>query len=266
MGRLANRIVLVTGAARGIGKAIVEVFYKEGARVIVTDIRSQTETQWVQTLGNRAEYMHLDVKSEAAWLDTTNYIKETYGHLDVLVNNAGITGFLETKGPFDAEHVDLASWEEVHQVNLNGVMLGCKYAIQLMKEKGGSIVNISSRSGIVGIPAAVAYASSKAAVRNHTKSVALYCAEKGYRIRCNSIHPAAIMTPMWDAMLGDGEQRRQFINHIESGIPLGHFGEAVDVAYGALYLACEESKYVTGIELTIDGGILAGSEAKPTQK
>lgn len=141
-------------------------------------------------------------------------------------------------------------------------MLGCKYAIGLMKENSGSIVNISSRSGVVGIPGAVAYASSKAAVRNHTKSVALYCAEKGYKIRCNSIHPAAIMTPMWDAMLGEGEQREKIIQEIEFGIPMGHFGEPVDVSFGALYLASDESKYVTGIELTIDGGILAGSEAK----
>jgi NAD(P)-dependent dehydrogenase (short-subunit alcohol dehydrogenase family) len=113
-------------------------------------------------------------------------------------------------------------------------MLGCKYAIGLMKNEGGSIVNISSRSGMVGIPAAVAYASSKASVRNHTKSVALYCAEKGYRIRCNSIHPAAIMTPMWDAMLGEGEARAEMIRSIEAGIPMGHFGEPIDVAYAAL--------------------------------
>jgi NAD(P)-dependent dehydrogenase (short-subunit alcohol dehydrogenase family) len=132
-----------------------------------------------------------------------------------------------------------------------------------MKASGGSIINISSRSGIVGIPGAVAYASSKAAVHNHTKSVALYCAEKGYDIRCNSIHPAAIMTPMWDAMLGEGEQRAQIIKNVEAGIPLGKFGEPEDVAYAALYLATNESKYVTGTELHIDGGILAGSEARP---
>lgn len=132
-----------------------------------------------------------------------------------------------------------------------------------MKEKGGSIVNVSSRSGVVGIPGAVAYAWSKAAVRNHTKSVALHCAENGYKIRFNSVHPATIMTPMWDAMLGEGEQRQQIIEDVEFGIPLGHFGEPIDVVYGILYLASNESKYVTGTELTIDGGILAGSEAKP---
>jgi len=264
--RLNNKITLITGAARGIGRATAELFHKEGAVVIVTDIRDSEGEKLVGTLGSRAEYLHLDAGSESDWLKVTSYISSKYQQLDVLVNNAGITGFLESNGPWDAENSDLESWEEVHRVNSTGVMLGCKYAIRLMKQKGGSIVNISSRSGIVGIPGAVAYAASKAAVRNHTKSVALYCAEKGYSIRCNSIHPAAIMTPMWDAMLGEGEHRKQLIEEIESGIPLGHFGEPIDVAYGILYLACDESKYITGIELTIDGGILAGSEAKPPNK
>ena len=128
-----------------------------------------------------------------------------------------------------------------------------------------SIVNISSRSGLVGIPAAVAYASSKAAVRNHTKSVALYCAEKGYPIRCHSIHPGAILTPLWDAMLGEGEPREAAIKGIAADIPLKVMGTPEDVAYAALYLASDESKYVTGIELNVDGGILAGSVAAPSK-
>jgi len=263
MHRLENKIALITGAARGIGKAIAELFHKEGAIVIITDIRDDEGKDVAKSITDRSEYFHLDVKYEDEWKQAEEYLLKKYGRLDILINNAGITGFLETKGPFDAENSDLEAWEEVHKVNSTGVMLGCKYGIKLMKEKSGSIVNISSRSGIVGIPGAVAYAASKAAVRNHTKSVALYCAEKKYNIRCNSIHPAAIMTPLWDAMLGEGGQRKQFIKFIEAGIPLGHFGDPLDVAYGALYLASDESKYVTGIELNIDGGILAGSEAKP---
>ncbi len=260
--RLKNKIALITGSARGIGQATAELFHKEGAFIIVSDIRDEEGNNFVSELKTNAEYLHLDVGNEENWQTAENYIRNKFGRLDILVNNAGITGFLESSGPWDAENADLKSWEEVHRVNSTGVMLGCKYAIRLMKDKGGSIVNISSRSGVVGIPGAVAYASSKASVRNHTKSVALYCAEKGYRIRCNSVHPAAIMTPMWDAMLGEGEQRQQIIEEIEFGIPMGHFGEPIDVAYGILYLASDESKYVTGIELTIDGGILAGSEAK----
>jgi len=261
--RLKDKIALITGSARGIGKATAELFHSEGAMVIVSDINDADGKAFSDTLGERAEYLHLDAGDENCWREAEEYLRKRYGKLDILVNNAGITGFLETAGGWNAEDVDLASWEEVHRVNATGVMLGCKYAIRLMKENGGSIVNISSRSGIVGIPGAVAYASSKAASRNHTKSVALYCAQKGYGIRCNSVHPAAVMTPMWDAMLGEGEQRKQAIADIESGIPLGHFGEPLDVAYGVLYLASDESKYVTGIELTIDGGILAGSDATP---
>ncbi|WP_194778301.1 SDR family oxidoreductase [Pararhodonellum marinum] len=261
--RLTNKIALVTGSARGIGQATAELFHKEGATVLISDILDNEGRKVAEQLGEKAEYLHLDVGNEDHWISATEHIAKRYGRLDVLVNNAGITGFLESSGPWDAENVDLKSWEEVHRVNATGVMLGCKYAIRLMKEMGGSIVNVSSRSGVVGIPGAVAYASSKAAVRNHTKSVALYCAENGFKIRCNSVHPAAIMTPMWEAMLGEGEERQSMIEEVEFGIPMGHFGEPLDVAFGILYLASEESKYVTGIELTIDGGILAGSEAKP---
>ena len=263
MKRLENSIALVTGSARGIGKATAELFHKEGATVLITDIRDEEGLNFSKSLKDRNEYLHLDVKVENQWQRISTHINEKYGKLDILVNNAGITGFLETNGPFDAENVDQDSWDEIHKVNSNGVMLGCKYAIKLMKENGGNIVNISSRSGLVGIAGAVAYASSKAAVRNHTKSVALYCAEKKYNIRCNSIHPAAIMTPMWDALLGEGEQREKTIQTIAAGIPLAHFGEPIDVANGVLYLASDESKYITGIELNIDGGILAGSEAMP---
>jgi 3(or 17)beta-hydroxysteroid dehydrogenase len=150
------------------------------------------------------------------------------------------------------------------EVNADGVALGCKYAIQLMKlNKSGRIVNISSRSGLVGIPYMTAYAASKAAVRNHTKSVALYCAEKQYHIRCNSIHPGAILTPISDPMLGYGENREKMINEVAKGVPLGRMGAPLDVAYAALYLASDESAYVTGIEMNIDGGILAGSTATP---
>ena len=263
MKRLENKISLITGAARGIGKSIAKLFYAEGSTVIVTDIRDSEGLEVSKMSKDRSEYLHLDVREEENWLSATDYILGKYGKLDILVNNAGITGFLETDGPFDAEYVAIESWDEIHRVNLNGIMFGCKYAIRMMKQNGGSIINISSRSGIVGIPGAVAYASSKAAVRNHSKSVALYCTEKHYKIRCNSIHPAAIMTPMWDSVLGEGEQRKTMVQQIEKGIPMGHFGEPLDVAFGALYLASDESKYITGIELNIDGGILAGSDANP---
>jgi len=264
--RLKNKIALVTGAAQGIGEAVCRLFYEQGAVVIVSDIQEKRGRSIVSEMGERADFIQLDVGKEEDWQKAYGYITEKYGRLDVLVNNAGIAGFLEAKGPFDPENINADAWDMVHRVNLTGTMFGCKYGIKLMKDRGGSIVNISSRSGIVGIPGSVAYASSKAGVRNHTKSVALYCAEKGYNIRCNSLHPAAIMTPMWDVMLGKDAQREAVIKQIESGIPLGHFGAPNDVAYAVIYLASDESRYVTGAELNIDGGILAGSEAKPQKK
>ena len=262
--RLANKKALVTGAARGIGQAIAEEFARQGATVIVTDVDEQAGQQVASDIGGSAQFLPLDVGSEAAWAAVSDRVRNDFGTLDILVNNAGITGFMSHPGPFDPEHFNLDSWHAVHRVNLDGVALGCKYAIGLMKtNKAASIVNISSRSGMVGIPAAAAYASSKAAVRNQTKSVALYCAEKGYPIRCNSIHPGAILTPIWEAMLGEGEARQQAIAAIAADIPLQHMGTPQDVAFAAVYLACDESKYVTGAELTIDGGILAGSSARP---
>ncbi len=193
-----------------------------------------------------------------------NIIKDKFGRLDILFNNAGITGFDHNLGIQDPENISLHAWHEIHKINLDGVFLGCKYAIQLMKQYGGSIINMSSRSGIVGIPTASAYASSKAAVRNHTKSVALYCASKNYKIRCNSVHPGAILTPLWDAVLGQNEEMRKVtMQDIIKDIPLGKMGEPLDVANAVLFFASDESKYITGAELNIDGGILAGSNAAP---
>jgi len=264
MSRLKGKIALVTGAARGIGQAIAEMFVAQGAQVIVSDINDKAGWHVAEKLGDCAEYLHLDVGLEQDWQKVSKHIKSTYGSIDILVNNAGITGFFETLGPHDPENLDIDSWHKVHQTNLDGVALGCKYAIALMKKSSAaSIINISSRSGIVGIPGAAAYASSKAAVRNHSKTVALYCAEQGYKIRCNSIHPGAILTPMWDAMLGEGDARIEAIKTVAADVPLQTMGEPNDVAYAAVYLASDESKYITGIELNIDGGILAGSSAAP---
>lgn len=265
MSRVQGKIALVTGAAQGIGQAIAELLAREGATVLVTDIKDEAGQAVADAIGNGAEYLHLDVSAVAEWESAAAHIENKYGRLDILVNNAGITGFLETPGPHDPENLDMASWHKVHDVNLHGAALGCKIGIRLMKKStAASIINISSRSGIVGIPAAVAYASSKAALRNHSKSVALYCAEKGYPIRCNSLHPAAILTPMWDAMLGEGEQREAALKAISADIPLGEMGVPMDVAWAALYLASDESRYLTGEEINIDGGILAGSTAAPS--
>lgn len=262
MDRVKGKTALVTGAARGIGLACAKVLLREGATVWLTDIRDDLGRAEADALGRGATYRRLDVREEDDWRRVIAEIVAAAGHLDILVNNAGITGFDPPSGPHDPEGASLEAWRAVHAVNSDGVFLGCKHAIPAMRRsRAASIVNISSRSGMVGIPGAAAYASSKAAVRNHTKSVALHCAQRGYPIRCNSVHPAAILTPMWEPMLGEGEARQRAMRELVAEVPLRRFGTPEDVAAGVLYLASDESAYVTGAELTIDGGILAGSAA-----
>jgi NAD(P)-dependent dehydrogenase (short-subunit alcohol dehydrogenase family) len=248
--RLKDRIVLVTGAARGIGEAVSRLCAREGARIVVTDIDDAGGEAVVAGLETRAIYRRLDVRRESDWESVVTEVLETFGHLDVLVNNAGVTGFENGPVPHDPEHATLDDWHAVHATNLDGVFLGCKHGIRAMRRTGGgSIVNISSRSGLVGIPAAAAYASSKAAVRNHTKTVALYCAEQGLGVRCNAVFPAAILTPMWEPMLGEGPDREERMRAITRDVPLDRFGTADEVAQAVLWLASDESTYTTGAEL-----------------
>ncbi len=266
MPRLQNQVALVTGAARGIGAAIARAFAAEGAHVIVTDIDDTTGRATAEALG--AAWLRLDVRDELAWVGAMARLLDSHGRLDVLVNNAGITG-LEGGDPHDPEHATLEQWQAVHRTNLDGVFLGCKHALRTMRRRPpgtpGAIVNISSRSGLVGVPAAAAYASSKAAVRNHTKSVALYCAEQGLAIRCNSIHPAAVLTPMWEPMLGDGPERAARMAELVADTPLRRFGTPDEVAAVAVLLAAPESAYITGAEFHVDGGLLAGTAATPAR-
>ncbi len=262
MRRLEGKTALITGAARGIGEAIARRFSVEGAMLWVTDIDPAGQAV-ADSIGGR--FALLDVADEAGWAKVMADVMAEVGTLDILVNNAGITGFEGAPAAHDPEHASLADWRHVHSVNLDGTFLGCRAAIRAMRPKGkGSIINISSRSGIVGIPAAAAYASSKAAVRNHSKSVALWCASQGLAIRCNSIHPAAIMTPMWEPMLGSTPAEREAaVKAFVADTPLKRFGTADEVAAMAAYLASDESGYTTGSEFHIDGGILAGSAASP---
>ena len=273
MSRLQNKIAFITGAASGIGKSMAVKFINEGATVIISDVDDKKGEDAVRELGSRCTYMHLDVSSEEEWQKTLQTLFEKFRHLDVLVNNAGILGLENPAwGPQDPEYASLESWRLVHRINSESVFLGCKYAIKYMKQNGtnvvgkaigGSIINMSSRSGIVGVPTTAAYASSKASVRNHTKSVALYCASMGYNIRCNSIHPAAILTHMWECMLGNDADRDENMKKLCHDIPLGHMGTPEDVANVALLLASDESAFMTGEEIVIDGGILAGTASSP---
>ena len=256
--RLESKTCLITGAASGIGLAIAAAFRAEGALVILTDINEDAGKTAAKTIG--ADFAALDVASEDDWAK----IEARYPALDVLVNNAGITGFEDGELVHDPENASLKAWRAVHKVNLDGTFLGCRYAIKAMRGRpSGSIINISSRSGLVGIPGAAAYASSKAAIRNHSKTVALYCAQNGLNIRCNSIHPAAILTPIWEPMLGEGETRKANMAALVKDTPMQRFGRSEEVAALAVLLASDEAAYMTGSELTIDGGLLAGSAASP---
>lgn len=253
--QLKNKIAIITGGAQGIGAAISICFAKEGAQVIVADTNEPLGTELSEQI--KAKFFKLDVAKEDNWQS----LEKAYPKIDILVNNAGIIG-LDSGAPHDPEHTTYEDWQQVHRINLDGTFFGCRYAIRAMRKKGGgSIINMSSRSGVVGIPGAAAYASSKAAIRNHTKTVALYCAQHNLNIRCNSIHPGAILTPLWDPMLGDNKE--EAMKSIVKDTPLKRFGTPEEVAHVALFLASDASSYMTGAELMVDGGILAGSAAAP---
>lgn len=230
----------------------------EGAQVIVTDVDLDLGAGLAKEIG--AAFLKLDVQLESDW----DALAAAHPQIDILVNNAGVTGFEDSIGPHDPEHASLADWRAVHAVNTDGTFLGCRYAIRAMRDAGaGAIINISSRSGLVGIPGAAAYAASKAAIRNHSKTVALYCAQQGLNIRCNSVHPAAILTPMWEPMLGEGDAREATMAALVKDTPMQRFGTVDEVAALCVLLASDEARYITGAEMTIDGGLLAGSAATP---
>ncbi|ATB40001.1 3-oxoacyl-ACP reductase [Cystobacter fuscus] len=252
-GRVEGKAVLVTGAASGLGKAMAVMLAREGARVAVTDRNEEGAREVAQAIGESARAWKLDVTSEEDWGRVVDEVLSTFGRLDVLVNNAGVGAVA------DIEAMTLEQWRFVHAVNVDGVFLGCKHAIRAMRQCGakGSIINISSVAGLVGVAEFPAYSSSKGAVRLLSKSVALHCAYKGYGIRCNSVHPTFIETPMVDKLataMGDPQASRA---KLARKIPLGSLGEPDDIAYAVLYLASDESKMMTGSEFVVDGGTTA---------
>ncbi|MDE7547021.1 SDR family oxidoreductase [Acetobacter fabarum] len=252
MTRVAGKVAIVTGAANGIGKATAILLAKEGARVVVADLQEEaghSTVAEIKAAGGEALFVKLNVTQEADWQNAVNLAEQTFGKLDVAVNNAGIaySGTVES--------TSLEDWQRVQSINLNGVFLGTKYAVEAMKKAGGgSIINLSSIEGLVGDPTLAAYNASKGGVRLFTKSAALHCAKSGYRIRVNSVHPGYIWTPMVQGLTKDGAEARQKLVDLH---PLGHLGEPEDIAYGILYLASDESKFMTGSELVIDGGYTA---------
>ena len=267
MNRLSGKAAAITGGGNGLGAAIAQRMADEGAAIAVLDRdpNGRAVAERIAAGGGRALFVQTDVTDEAQVSAALRAAFEAFGRLDVLVNNAGITGFETGSGPQSPEHASLDDWRRVHHTNLDGTFLGCRFAIQTMRAKGnpGAIINMSSRSGVVGVPGAAAYASSKAGIRNHSKTVALYCAEQGLPIRCNSVHPAAILTPMWEPMLGSGPGREARMQAFVRANPARRFGRPEEVAAVCVLLASDEAPYVNGSELTIDGGILAGSAVSP---
>lgn len=254
--RVSGKVALVTGGGSGIGAATSHRLAEEGALVVVSDIDAHAAEQVVSDIiggGFKAEASYQDVTDQQQWQEIVSGIMERLGQLDILVNNAGIalTGSIE-----DAT---LEDWRQVNAVNSESVFMGTQAAIAAMKGNGGSIINISSIEGLVGDPLIAAYNASKAAVRMMTKSAALHCAEQGYGIRINSVHPGFIETPMVAngvAAMGE-ENAKAFQERIFSTIPLGVMGQPRDIANGVLFLASDESAYMTGSELVIDGGFTA---------
>ncbi len=250
MGRVADKVVLVTGAGSGIGRAAAKLLAAEGATVIVTDINQPGGLETVQQAGGRARFLLHDTAQEADWKRVIDDILAREGRLNGLVNNAGIAGPFPST--FESETVE--QWQRILSINVQGVFLGCKHGVPAIRGSGGgSIVNLSSLAAFLGTPDLSAYGASKGAVRQFTKTVAIDCARKGYKVRCNSVHPGVILTPMGEGILPSDKARERMRKHI----PIGEFGAPEDIAYGILYLISDESRFVTGTELVIDGGMNA---------
>jgi NAD(P)-dependent dehydrogenase (short-subunit alcohol dehydrogenase family) len=252
LGRVQNKIALITGGASGIGLTTAKLLDDEGAKVVIADLEARRE-QALAGVGTAVTFQALDVTSEDAWAATMDMLVRDHGGLDVLVNNAGVA-LLK-----DIEATGIDEWRRLMAVNVDGVFLGCKHAIGVMKSRGGgSIINISSAAGIVGDGNLAAYSASKGAVRLLTKSVALHCARKGYNIRCNSVHPSFVQSPMLEAMIGQASDPARMRTAYAAAAPLGRLAQPIDVAQMILFLASDESAFTTGAEMLVDGGLTAG--------
>ena len=252
MGRLEGKTALVTGAASGIGLQTSIRLAEEGALVMMTDINLEEGLQQSEKLGAKATFLKLDITEEEEWISVLDETVKRFDRLDILVNSAGMVLIA------DVEQITLEDWRKVHAVNLDGTFLGCKHGVRVMKEFGaGSIINLSSVSGMIGGFNLAAYNSSKGAVRMLTKSGALHCARAGYGIRCNSIHPTFIETPMLESMIRNSPDPEKARQTLVRQVPLRRIGKPDDVANMIVYLASDESTFVTGTEMVIDGGVIA---------
>ena len=255
--RVDGKMSFVTGAAQGLGEAIAYMLAKEGSKVVLADINYDKVVSVSERINNefpeQAFPLTLDVTSEDQWKESLIEAEKLMEGINVLVNNAGIGGGTTI------EDTDYETFQNVMKVDTDSVFLGCKYAIPIMKNYSpGSIINTSSISGLIAGHNMVSYNTAKAGVWMLSKSVALHCARQAYNIRCNSIHPTFINTPILDNMLNRSNvERDELLMKLARQVPLGKVGEPNDVAYTVLFLASDESKFITGSEIKIDGGISA---------
>ena len=255
MSRVEGKVAIITGAASGLGFAAAQKLLEEGAKVMLSDINEEVINSMSERLSQFSQTQFStcihDVTNEDSWIELIDKTEKDFGKINILVNSAGIS-----LGA-DIVSTDFEIWKKVHEVNLDSVFLGCKYAIPKMSAYGhGSIINISSISGIVAGWNTAAYNSSKAGVRLLSKSVALYCAKKGYDVRCNSLHPAFVNTPILDP-LKQAFGADEAVAKLARQIPMNKIGDTDDVSYAILYLASDDSKFMTGTEIVLDGGLSA---------
>lgn len=257
MRRLEGKIGLVTGGAMGLGKAIARRLGAEGAKVIITDVQEQAGRAAAAELG--ATFLEQDVCDEAAWPQVIAEVEKRFGALHILVNNAGILGSIQSCDP---ETTPFADWKRVFSVNVDSVFLGCRAAIPAMRRaRQGAIINISSVAGLLATPYATAYGATKATVAQLTQSVAQHCAEQRLNIRCNSVHPGNVWTPLWERkVLDEASARGLTADTIRAEavaeIPMGDWTRPEDIAAGVAYLASDDARHVTGTKLIIDGGYI----------
>jgi len=259
MGRVDGKVALVTGGASGIGRACALALAREGAKVVVTDVQDHKGEELVGEIGaagGRAIFIHHDTTDEQQWIDVVAAAERQFGRLDILVNNAGIAIVSAS-----ITQMSLADWRRQQGVNVEGVFLGIKHVLPLMRRggHGGSIVNMSSVAGLKGSPNLAGYCATKGAVRLFTKAIALECAAAKDGVRVNSVHPGIIETPIWLSIVGSGPSGANAPPDLDAmstiAVPLGVKGVPDDIANGVVWLASEESRYVTGAELVIDGGM-----------
>lgn len=248
MGRIDGKVALVTGGASGLGEAIVRRYVAEGATVVIADIDLAGAERLAAELGEAAWPLDLDVTREDRWLAAFALIDARHGRLDTLVNNAGIT----TVGTI--ESLSLADFRTMLDIDLIGVFLGCKHVVPLMKHTGGSVINMASMSGLRAEDYLVGYNAAKAGVTLMTKSVALHYARQGYAMRCNSIHPGVIMTPILQKVMSQVAEPQALYDGWVAGHPIGRVGRPDEIGSIALYLASDESSFATGAEFVVDGG------------